>query len=98
MDSAEIRKVASLSRLTINDDELSAFGRQLTSILDYVRLLDEVDIEGVEPMPHAVDLQNVFREDHQTPSLDPAVALSNAPKSDGRFFLVPQILEEKSSS
>lgn len=97
MDIEEVRKVASLARLSLSDEELSIYGEQLTQILGYVKVLDEVDIEGAEPMPHAVDLQNVFREDERQPSLDRADALSNAPKTDGRFFQVPQILEQKDS-
>ena len=95
MDIEEVRKVASLARLELSDDELKTYGEQLTQILGYVKVLDEVDIEGVDPMPHAVDLQNIFREDERQPSLDRADALSNAPKTDGQFFQVPQILENK---
>lgn len=95
MDIEEVRKVASLARLELSDEELKTYGEQLTQILGYVQVLDEVDIEGVEPMPHAIDLQNVFRADEQRPSLDRADALSNAPKTDGEFFQVPQILENK---
>lgn len=97
MDIEEVRKVASLARLNLSDEELSKYGEQLTQILGYVNVLDEVDIEGVEPMPHAVQLQNVFREDERKPSLDRSDALANAPKTDGKYFQVPQILEQKDS-
>lgn len=95
MELSEIRKVASLSRLALSDDELQASGKQLSVILDYVRLLDEVDTTDVAPMPHPVPAENVFRKDEARPSLPRDAALSNAPKSDGQFFLVPKILEEK---
>ncbi len=97
MDIEEVRKVASLARLSLSDSELATYGEQLTKILGYVEVLDEVDIEGVEPMPHAVELSNVFRDDVRLPSLALADALSNAPKTDGHYFQVPQILELKSS-
>ncbi|MFN9973380.1 MAG: Asp-tRNA(Asn)/Glu-tRNA(Gln) amidotransferase subunit GatC, partial [Phycisphaerae bacterium] len=84
MDRGEVQKVASLARLKLSDDELTTFGEQLTAILDYVHLLDEVDIDGVLPMPHAIDLQNVFRDDIRKPSLERGEALSNAPRPDGR--------------
>lgn len=96
MELAEVRKVASLARLAISESELAEYGERLSCILDYVRLLDEVDIDGIEPMPHAVDLSNVFREDLHTMSLPTTAALANAPKTDGQYFQVPQILEEKS--
>ena len=95
MDITEVRKVAALARLALSEEELQASGEQLTTILDYVRLLDEVDLTGVEPMTHPVPAENVFRTDDLLPSLPREAALSNAPKSDGQFFLVPKILEDK---
>lgn len=95
MDIDEVRKVASLARLSLTDAELAEYGEQLTQILSYVKVLDEVDIEGVEPMPHAVDLQNVLRADETKPSLSRDAALQNAPKTDGQYFQVPQILDQK---
>lgn len=97
MDSDEIRKVASLARLTLSDDEVPDYRRQLTEILGYIDVLSEVDVSDTEPMPHAVELQNVFRQDVTTDGLTRESALSNAPKTDGRYFLVPQILEQKDS-
>lgn len=95
MDINEVRKVASLARLELSDQELETYGQNLTQILGYVEVLNEVDIENAMPMPHAVDLENVFRADECSPSLDRKAALSNAPKTDGQFFQVPQILEQK---
>jgi len=95
MDSDEVRRVAALARLTLTQQETEEFGRQLTRILGYVEKLNAVDVDGVEPMPHAVDGLNVFRPDIRTDSLERDNALQNAPRTDGRFFLVPQILEQK---
>ena len=95
MQLAETRKVATLARLSLTEQELADCGQQLTVILDYVNLLNEVDTTNIPPMPHPVPAENVFREDEQTPSLPRESALANAPKSDGQFFLVPRILEEK---
>ena len=95
MDPFAVQKVASLARLSLSQDELKSSGEQLTTILDYVRLLDEVDTTNVAPLPHPVPAENVFREDQILPSLSLDAALSNAPKSDGQFFLVPKILEDK---
>ncbi|TXT30189.1 MAG: aspartyl-tRNA(Asn)/glutamyl-tRNA (Gln) amidotransferase subunit C [Planctomycetota bacterium] len=63
-------------------------------MLGYVELLNELDTSAVEPMAHVADLANVFRDDELRPSLPRAAALSNAPKTDGKYFVVPQILEE----
>jgi len=95
MKIEDVRKVAALARLSLSDEELATYGEQLTKILKYVEVLNEVDLDGVEPMPHAVELQNVFRQDVRQPSLDRSAALANAPKTDGKYFQVPQILEQK---
>ncbi|MCH2213325.1 MAG: Asp-tRNA(Asn)/Glu-tRNA(Gln) amidotransferase subunit GatC [Fuerstiella sp.] len=95
MERDEVLKVASLARLSLTDQEISRFGRQLTEILSYVETLEELDLEKTDPMPHAVDASNVFREDIQSDSLSSKAALANAPHTDGRFFIVPQILDQK---
>ena len=89
----EVAKVALLGRLKLSADELDRMTVQLTRILEYVEILNEVDTENVEPMAHAIELLDVFREDVPGTSLTRAEALANAPKTDGRCFLVPQILE-----
>jgi len=89
----EVQKVARLARLKLADDEIAIFTRQLGQVLEYVDILREVDTESVEPMAHAAELRDVFRADELRPSLSREVALANSPKTDGQFFLVPQILD-----
>ncbi|MHC4875736.1 MAG: Asp-tRNA(Asn)/Glu-tRNA(Gln) amidotransferase subunit GatC [Planctomycetota bacterium] len=89
----DVRKVASLARLKLSDAEIENFAEQLGGVLQYVHVLDELDVSAVEPMAHAVDVTNVLRDDEAKSSLPREEALSNAPKTDGRYFLVPQILE-----
>lgn len=89
----DVLKVAELGRLKVSDAEVQKFAAQLGGVLDYVRVLDEVDVSHVAPMAHAADVANVFREDTVVTSLPRTAALANAPKTDGKFFLVPQILE-----
>lgn len=95
MELSEVGKVARLARLKLSEVELQDCHKQLGDILEYVKLLDEVDVAGVAPMSHPVPVQNVFREDVPVESLSRDEALQNACKTDGRFFLVPRILEEK---
>lgn len=90
---ADVLKVARLARLKISAAEVDDYTEKLGSVLAYVESLNEVDTEDVEPMVHAVELSNVFRADEVTASLPRAAALANAPKTDGQFFLVPQILD-----
>jgi len=94
LDLNVVRKVALLARLKLSDAEVDDYASKLGSVLQYVETLNEVDTDGVEPMVHAVELSNVFRPDIVTESLPRSEALRNAPKSDGTFFLVPQILED----
>lgn len=88
----DVKKVASLSRLALTDDELAQMQQHLGQILDYFEILQDVDTENVEPLAHAIELHNVFREDEVLESLPREDALANAPKTDGKYFLVPEIL------
>jgi len=90
---ADVRKVASLARLKVSDDEVVSLTADLTAILGYVDVLNEIDTTGIEPMVHAVELNNVLRADTVVESLPRAAALSNAPRSDGEYFLVPAIID-----
>lgn len=95
LDAEKVRKVAVLARLKLSDAEVSDYATKLGNILKYVDALNEVDTTNVEPMVHAIELSNVFRHDAVVDSLPRSAALQNAPKTDGTYFLVPQILEDK---
>lgn len=90
---SDVLKVAALARLKLTDAEIDDCTEKLGNILEYVALLNEVNTDDVDPLVHAVELSNVFREDVVQPSLTRDAALANAPKTDGRHFLVPQILD-----
>ena len=89
---AEVEKIALLSRLLLSEVELQRMTEQLGGILGYMDLLAEVDTAGVEPMAHARDLADVFRDDAVRPSLDRELALANAPHRDEECYLVPAVL------
>jgi aspartyl-tRNA(Asn)/glutamyl-tRNA(Gln) amidotransferase subunit C len=89
---ADVEKIALLSRLMLSEDELQRMTAQLGGILGYMDLLAEVDTTGVEPMAHARDLANVFRDDVVHLSLDRQQALANAPHRDEECYLVPAVL------
>jgi aspartyl-tRNA(Asn)/glutamyl-tRNA(Gln) amidotransferase subunit C len=88
----QVRHVAKLSRLALDEPRLEKFSAQLGSILEYVAKISEVDVTGVEPMAHALPIHNVFREDVVEPSLPVEKVLENAPESDGPFFKVPKVI------
>ncbi len=89
----EVRWVAHLARLELTRAELETMARQLTSIIDYVNQLGQVDTEGVEPLAHPLPIQNIFREDESGQSLPVDTALANAPDRRGDFYGVPAVLE-----
>lgn len=89
----DVRKVAELARLNLSEQEVAELRPQLSKLIDYVAVLDEVDTDEVEPMVHAIEQTNVFREDIPTEPLSREEALANAPKTDGKYFLVPPIIE-----
>ena len=91
---AEIEKVAVLARLLLTPAEAQMMTEQLGKVLEYMSLLNEVNTEQVEPLAHAVELTNVFRDDRVTASLDREAALANAPHRDDECYLVPAVLGE----
>ena len=92
-DQIDVRYVAHLARLHLSDDEIARFQGQLEQVLGYVRELEKLDVEKVEPTAHAMPVNNVFRKDEARPGLDRDQALANAPKERQGQFIVPKIIE-----
>jgi aspartyl-tRNA(Asn)/glutamyl-tRNA(Gln) amidotransferase subunit C len=90
----DVRQVAKLARLRLSDDEVGHFAQQLESVLSYVRKLDDLNVEGVEPLFHPGDRHSVTRPDRERPGLTPDQALANAPAREQDFFRVPRVLGE----
>lgn len=88
-----VEHVAKLARLQLTPEELDRYGQQLGAILDYIAKLETLDIAALEPLAHAVDTANVFREDVPRPCLPREAALQNAPERTSDFFVVPKIIE-----
>jgi len=85
----QVVHVARLARLALTDEELERFGGQLSAILEAVGKVGELDLSGVEPTSHPLDLVNVFANDAPHESLTLEEALANAPEREGGFFAVP---------
>jgi aspartyl-tRNA(Asn)/glutamyl-tRNA(Gln) amidotransferase subunit C len=92
-DAIDVAYVARLARLQLSTEEIETFQRQLNSIVDYFKAIREVDVDTVQPMAHAVRVQNVFRADEVRPGLDRELALANAPVHLDDQFSVPKIVE-----
>ena len=85
----EVLHVARLARLALTDEEVERLGAQLNAILEAVGKVGELDLEGVEPTAHPLDVVNVWAEDEPAPCLPVEEALANAPDREGGFFKVP---------
>ena len=90
----DVEKVALLARLKFDEAELEKITKHMVQIVQYVDKLSELDTEDVEPMAHALDIQNALAEDESRPSLSRNEVLKNAPKHDEEYFLVPAVLGE----
>lgn len=85
----EVHHIATLSRLRLTDDEARDFAGDLSTILDHIGKLSEVDIEGVEPTSHVIQLENVLRDDRPRASFTQERALDQAPDAQDGAFRVP---------
>jgi aspartyl-tRNA(Asn)/glutamyl-tRNA(Gln) amidotransferase subunit C len=88
----DIEKVALLARLQLSEAEVATMSSELAQIVGYVDQLAEVDTDGVEPMAHAIELQNVCENDSVHVSLSREQALANAPHHNSTGYLVPAVL------
>lgn len=92
LSKEQVRHVANLARLKVDDDGVALFQEQLNQILEVVDRLQAVDTEGVRPTAHVLELKNVLREDRPEPGLTNAEALANAPDRQEGYFKVPKIV------
>jgi aspartyl-tRNA(Asn)/glutamyl-tRNA(Gln) amidotransferase subunit C len=89
IDRDQVLHVAKLARLKVSDDEVDRMAEELSKILEHVETMNELDLEGVEPTSHVVDLTNVLREDVPRPGLPREKALEQAPDAADGGFRVP---------
>lgn len=89
----DVRKAARLSRIAVEEARLEALAGELNGILGWIDQLNEVDIEGVEPMTSVVEATLPMRTDEVTDGDKPDQVLANAPKSEDGFFVVPKAVE-----
>jgi aspartyl-tRNA(Asn)/glutamyl-tRNA(Gln) amidotransferase subunit C len=85
----EVLHVARLARLALTDEEVERLTAELGAILDAVSKVSELDLDGVPPTSHPLDLVNVWDEDEPRPSLRLDEAFANAPEREGDLFRVP---------
>jgi aspartyl-tRNA(Asn)/glutamyl-tRNA(Gln) amidotransferase subunit C len=89
IDRDEVLHVARLARLKLGEEEIEPLARELSAILDHVAHISELDLDGVEPTSHVVEVTGALRPDEPRASLPREVALAQAPAKSGAGFSVP---------
>jgi aspartyl-tRNA(Asn)/glutamyl-tRNA(Gln) amidotransferase subunit C len=94
LEHVDVAYVANLARLALTEQELEKFQGELDEVVAYIHKLDELDLDGVEPMSHPRPRENVLREDEPRPGSDREKMLENAPSRVGDLVKVPQMMED----
>jgi aspartyl-tRNA(Asn)/glutamyl-tRNA(Gln) amidotransferase subunit C len=93
VDADTVRRIGRLARIRITEDDVAAYEGELNAILGFVEQLDEVDVEGIEPMTSVTPMQLRRREDKVTDGGYAEKIVANAPISEDNFFMVPKVVE-----
>jgi aspartyl-tRNA(Asn)/glutamyl-tRNA(Gln) amidotransferase subunit C len=93
VDAATVRRIAHLARIAVEEAEVERLRGELNAILAFVEQLQEVKVEGVEPMTSVTPMTMKMRADVVTDGGDAEAVLKNAPASEDSFFLVPRVVE-----
>ena len=93
VDVDTVRKVSHLARIRVPEERLPSLAGELNGILTWIEQLNEVDVEGVEPLASVVEATLTLRDDVVTDGAIPDQVLANAPKSVDGFFIVPKVVE-----
>jgi len=93
LDATEVKKIAHLARLGIDEQDVPSYAQNLSNILDLVEQMNAVDTEGVEPMAHPLELAQRLRADEVTETDQREHFQKHSPKVEGGLFLVPQVIE-----
>lgn len=93
IDTETARRVAKLARIRVEEDDLPALAGEFNAILGFIEQMQEVDVEGVEPMVSVTPMRLKRREDVVTDGDQPDKVLANAPDAREGFFAVPKVVE-----
>jgi aspartyl-tRNA(Asn)/glutamyl-tRNA(Gln) amidotransferase subunit C len=89
LDRDQVLHVARLARLELTDPEVEKMAAELSKVLDHIEKISELDLDGVPPTSHVVDVVNALRPDEPVPSLSHEAALAQAPEPVAGGFGVP---------
>ena len=88
-----ISKLARLSKLKFNEDEMKLISNDLSKMLEFINQLQDLDTEGIDPLIHVNEEINNWREDQAQGMISQEEALSNSPVKDGTYFKLPKVLD-----
>ena len=92
--SDEVKKVAKLARLELNENEIHQHAEQLEKILEYIKQLEKINTENVPCTSRAIEVANVLRKDENKNYENSEEILDLAPARENKFFKVPKIISE----
>lgn len=93
VDNETVKRIARLARIRVSDNDLPGYAEELNAILGFVEQLDEVDVEGVDPMTSVTPMALRQRDDRVTMGNHPEKIVANAPLTEDNFFMVPKVIE-----
>jgi aspartyl-tRNA(Asn)/glutamyl-tRNA(Gln) amidotransferase subunit C len=93
LDAATIRRIATLARIRVEEHELAPLAAELNGILGWIEQLNEVNVDGIEPLTGAQQMALKMRDDAVTDGGYPEKVLANAPERAGDFYAVPKVVE-----
>jgi aspartyl-tRNA(Asn)/glutamyl-tRNA(Gln) amidotransferase subunit C len=93
VDIEIVRRVARLARIAVTAEDAERMTGELNAILGFVEQLNEVDVEGVEPMTSVIPMEMKKRQDAVTDGNKASDVVANAPATEENFFLVPKVVE-----
>ena len=93
VDLNTVRRIAHLARIAVSEAEIPHLQGEINAILKFVEALDEVDVDGVEPMTSVIPMKLPMREDVVSDGAIERKVLGNAPLAEDDFFLVPKVIE-----
>ena len=94
ISSNEVKKVAQLARLELNESEIQQHAEQLENILDYINQLEEIDTDNIPCTTRAIEVVNVLRKDEKKDYENSEELLDLAPSRENQFFKVPKIIND----
>ena len=93
VDTATVKRVAHLARIAVTDEDAERMTGELNAILGFVEQLNEVDVDGVEPMTSVIPMEMRKRQDRVSDGSKADDIVANAPMTEDNFFLVPKVVE-----